>query len=153
MTMTKTLSLLGFLALTGCGMMKGKGEAADPCADPCKAGGGGGGLTPADNMADAPVVTVGDSLTSALACNGSGYLKVDAPAGEAFQIEVNIQTEGACVNVSHLNSNGGAQNGGQMFGELCESQTLDVTGLDGGSYIQIFESGACKGATVDLALK
>jgi hypothetical protein len=147
--MMKTLSILGLLALGGCSMISG-GK-----ADTTDIGGGGGGgeaaRTPADNMHDAPTFHVGESLSGPAECHASRYLIVDAPAGEAFQIDVAISgPEGSCVDVSYLNSNGGSQNGGQMFGELCENKTLDVVGLEGGAYVQISESGACKGASYEL---
>lgn len=148
MTKNKTLSLVlvTFAGLAGCSMIKGKGEDT--------AGGGGGGeKSLADNMHDAQIFHVGESITTPVECHASGYMKVDAPTGEAFQLDVEILTEGACVDVSYLTSTGGAQNGGQMFGELCESKVLDVTGLDGGSYIQLSETGVCKDASITLALK
>ena len=149
--MKKTLSILGFVALAGCSMIsKGKAGSAD-----LDTGGGGGGGSRAltDNMHDAPVYHVGDTTTEAAACHASRYMKIDAPASQAFQIDVAIDgPEGSCVDVSYLTATGGAQNGGQMFGELCENKTLDVVGLEGGSFIQISESGACKGASFSLTL-
>jgi hypothetical protein len=152
MTMIKTLSLCGFLALAGCSMVS-KGKEVET-------GGGdtGGGEEPAaagfaDNMHDAPMFSQGDSLTANLECHASGYLKVDASAGTPLQIQVTVEPEGACYNLEWMNSNGGSQNGGQMFGEVCESKTFDVTGLEGGAFIQISESGVCKNASVTLALQ
>jgi hypothetical protein len=148
--MTK-ISILGLVVLAGCSIIsKGK-------TDTAVVGEGGGGeeasRAPADNMHDAPMYHVGESVDAPAECHASRYIKLDAPAGEAFQIDVAISgPEGSCVDVSYLNSNGGSQNGGQMFGELCENKTLDVVGLDGGSYVQISESGACKGASYSLAL-
>jgi len=148
MNKTKTLPLV-LLTLAGCSMMKGKGD------DTGGGGGGGGGeKSLAGNMAEAQTFSIGESLKAPAECHTSGYMKIDAPAGEAFQIVVGIDgPEGSCVDVSYLNSNGGSQNGGQMFGELCEGRTLDVTGLEGGAFLQVSEAGACKGASIELALQ
>jgi hypothetical protein len=151
--MTKMLSLVAFLAavsaLGGCSMIsKGKADTADV------GGGGGDDDSPAlaGTMAEAKTYHVGDEITAPAECHTSGYMKIDAPAGQAFQVDIGISTEGACVDVSYLTTTGGSQNGGQMFGEICEPKTLDVTGLDGGSFLQVSESGACKGTDISIAL-
>jgi hypothetical protein len=148
--MKKTLSILGFVALAGCSMIsKGKAGSADLDT-------GGADDAPkalADNMHDAPTFHVGDSLSGDAACHASGYMKIDAPAGQPLHIDVGVSgPSGVCLDVSYLTSTGGSQNGGQMFGDVCENKTLDVTGLDGGSYLQISESGACQGAKFSIAL-
>jgi hypothetical protein len=149
--MTKTIPVV-LLALAGCSMIaKGKTDTSDV------GGGGGGDDAPAlaGTMAEAPTYHVGQSVTAPAECHTSSYMKIDAPAGDAFQVDIGIEgAEGACVDVSYLNSNGGSQNGGQMFGELCEGKTLDVTGLEGGSYLQVSQSGVCKdGVSISIALQ
>ena len=132
-------------SLAGCSMMKGKG-------DDTGGGGGGGDKGLAGNMAEAQTFSVGESLKAPAECHTSGYMKIDAPAGEAFQIVVGIDgPEGSCVDVSYLNSNGGSQNGGQMFGELCEGRTSRRGTRGRRAFLKVSESGACKGASIELA--
>ena len=57
--------------------------------------------------------------------------------------------------VHYLNANGGTQNGGVME-EICSAEspaTMNVTGLEGGSFLQISEAGVCQGATVTISLR
>src|SRR5262245_2690142 len=144
--MKKMLTFAAVVALAGCSMMKKAETTTGGGGD--DEGGGAKGL--AGTMAEAQTFHVGDSITAPAECHTSGYMKIDAPAGQDFQVDIGISTEGACVDVSYLTSTGGSQNGGQMFGELCEGKTLDVTGLDGGSFLQVSESGACKGTDISI---
>jgi hypothetical protein len=137
------------LASAGCSML-GKGGAAP-------GGGGGGAASPglAGTMAEASVFQKGDTLTAPAECNTSGYMKVGTPAGEALSVVITIDAPApTCLSVSYLNANGGTQDGGVME-EICSEEspaTLDVTGLEGGSFLQISEAGACQGAKVTIAL-
>jgi hypothetical protein len=156
--MTKNLiAILGAAALlSGCSMFGGKQDV--------ETGGGGGGEATrglAGTMADAAVFSKGDDLTAPAECHTSGYMKIDTPAGEPLQIGVVVEASAeTCLSVHYLNANGGTQNGGVME-EICSNEspatldvaTLDVTGLEGGSFLQISEAGVCQGATVTITLR
>jgi hypothetical protein len=153
--MTKNLiAILGAAALlSGCSMFGKGGDAAEPGG-----GGGGGEVTKglAGTMADAQVFSKGEDLTAPAECHTSGYMRIDTPAGEPLAIGVTIDAKAeTCLSVHYMNSNGGTQNGGVME-EICSNEspaTIDVTGLEGGSFLQISEAGVCQGATVTISLR
>jgi hypothetical protein len=148
--MTHKLACLSFAVfMAGCSFMsKGKDVST---------GGGGGEKALAGTMAEAQTFHIGDVLEAPAECHTSGYMRIDAPVGQTFHVEVTVEGgAGTCVDVSYLTKNGGANApDGHMFGDVCVEQSpksLEVTGLDGGSFLQVSESGACQGATMKLAL-
>ncbi len=155
MTTIKLGSLLGALTLvlTPACMLAGKGGTSDTLVD--EGGGGGGDKAFAGTMAEAQVFGPGDTLTQPAGCHTSGYMKFDVPAGEAFQLEIGIEAPAeTCLSVHYLKANGGAVDG--MMLEICSKdapKTIDVTGQEGGAFLQVSESGACQGATVSVAVR
>lgn len=153
--MTKTtIAFLGAVALlSGCSLISKKSSDTTAVAD--DSGGGGGGKGLANNMAEAPLFGKGETLNAAVECHNSGYMKMDIPAGEPFQIDVTIDAPAeTCLSVHYLKASGGAVDG--MMLEICSDaspKTLDVTGQEGGSFLQISESGVCQGAKVGVAIR
>ena len=153
--MTKTtfafLGAVALLATSGCSLMSKKGGDTTATAD--DSGGSAKGL--AGNMAEAAVFGKGESLQAAAECHTSGYLKMEIPAGEPFQIDVTIDSPAeTCLSVHYLNANGGAVDG--MMLEICSPdspKTIDVTGQEGGSFLQISEAGVCQSAKVGIAIR
>ena len=151
-TMTRTLALGALIlsASTGCSMLGKKASTGG--------GGGGGGAAAAiaDNMHDAPVYHRGDSFKFTAPCPGSGYAKFDIPAGEPVKITVTgTGPEGAGLNASYLRSTGGAVDG-QMNGDLEVAAgpiVFDVTGQEGGSFLQILETVPCKGVETTVTVE
>jgi hypothetical protein len=145
---------LVFGALLGAGCMKkavtGGGGAP--------AGGGGGGAAAAGpalggTMADAPLYHIGASIDAPLKCNESGYAKFDFPVDQAVKMTVTIKgAAGTTVSASYLKASGGAVDGmmKQMDVDKNGSETWDIKGLDGGSFIQVLENPPCKGATISV---
>jgi hypothetical protein len=159
MTISKLCSWMGAVALatsSACLVKGGAGDtmpgAGDGDDDPGDVRGAGG---LAGTMAEAAVYRPGDAMTAAAECHTSGYMKFDVPAGEPFQLEIGIDApDEACLSVHYLRSTGGAVDG--MMLEICSAdapRTLDVEGQDGGSFLQISESGVCQGATVRVAVR
>lgn len=108
----------------------------------------------AGNMAEAPVHHVGGSLEGPAGCRESFYAKFDFPVGQAVKMDVTVKgPAGACLSVSYLNANGGAVDG--MMKEMCidknASESWDVQGLEGGSFVQVSEQPPCKGASISIA--
>ena len=132
------------------------------CASAPKPMGGGeagGGGAPAasfgDTMADAPLHHLGATLKAPAGCSTSSYAKFDFPVGQAVKMDVAVEgAPGSCLSVHYLNANGGAVDG--MMKELCidkgGSETWDVEGLEGGSFVQLSEQPPCKGAAVSISV-
>jgi hypothetical protein len=146
--MTKTVRtgiVLSFLSLAACSLL-GKKSGGDTAA-------AAGPL--ADNMHDAPLYQHNASIKSALGCNTAGYAKINANAGEAYKIDLQVDgPAGACLHVRYLNGAGG-DGGGTSF-EMCSDKepqkTIDVTGQSGGSYLELMEDPPCKNAGVSVAI-
>jgi hypothetical protein len=122
----------------------GGGEAAPDAAKPF-----------GDTMADAPLHHLGANLKAAAGCNSSGYAKFDFPVGQS--VKMTVTAEGppeTCLSVSYLKANGGNVDG--MMKVLCvdknASETWDVQGLEGGSFIQMSEQPPCKNANITIAV-
>lgn len=138
-------------ALAG-GCMKKAGTATTP------AGGGGGGEAAAGpalggTMADAPLYHAGATIKAPLKCSESGYAKFDFPVGQAVKMQVTIEgPAGTSVSASYLKASGGAVDGmmKQMEVDKNASETWDVQGLEGGSFIQVLENPPCKGASITV---
>ncbi len=145
------LGAVALLAVTGCSNFSK--TARDSAAEPSGGGGGGKGL--AGNMAEAAVFGKGETLNAAAECHTSGYMKMEIPAGEPFQIDLTIDSPAdTCLSVHYLKANGGAVDG--MMLEICSPdspRTIDVTGQEGGSFLQISEAGVCQGAKVGVAIR
>lgn len=141
---TSLVSALALLLAAGCGMVTtSTGNGAAPK-------GGSGAL--AGTMADAQTFKRGASITSPLACNAAGYAKIDVPQGEAYKIELTVSgPAGACVHVRHLKGSGGD---GGVSTEFCSdkepSKTFDVTGQEGGNFLEVMENPPCKGAGLKI---
>jgi hypothetical protein len=106
-----------------------------------------------DTMADATLYHQGSLIQAALGCNTSGYAKFDFPVGQAVKMDVSVEgPEGTCVSAHYLKANGGAVDG--MMKELCVgkngSETWDVQGLEGGSFLQVSEAPPCKNASIKV---
>jgi len=140
------------LAVTGCMPKKSgdsttsttTGEAAAPA--PTSAFGG--------TMADAPVHHQGGTLEGPAGCRETFYAKFDFPVGQPVKMDVAVKgPAGACISISYLKANGGAVDG--MMKEMCidknPTETWDVQGLEGGSFVQVTEQPPCKGATISIA--
>jgi len=151
--MNKTIGSVLWVALAVAGCTK-KSGGADTTPT------GGGAAAPAapfaGTMAEAPVYEAGATVKGAVPCSrdGSGYAKFTFPAGQALKMNVAVEAPpGACLSVSYLNANGGAVDG--MMKELCvdknASETWDIQGLEGGSFIQVNEAVPCKGASITIA--
>lgn len=145
----RTLALGAVLmsAATGCSLLGKKSPAAA----------GGGDAAPfADNMHDAPVHHRGETFSYTPPCPASAYAKFDIPAGEPVKITVTGEgPEGAGINVSYLRSTGGAVDG-QMKGdqEIAKGPIVfDVTGQEGGSFLQLLEVVPCKGVNVTVTVE
>jgi galactokinase len=151
-TTIRSLALGAILitAASGCSLISKKSSAST--------GGGGGGAAAAiaDNMHDAPVHHKGETFKFTAPCRASGYAKFDVPDGEAVKITVTgTGPEGAGLNASYLRSTGGAVDG-QMKGDLEVAKgpiVFDVTGQDGGSFLQIMEVVPCKGVDVSVSVE
>ncbi len=108
----------------------------------------------AGNMAEAPVHHAGGTLEGPAGCRESFYAKFDFPVGQAVKMDVTVKgPAGACLSVHYLKANGGAVDG--MMKEMCidknASETWDVQGLEGGSFVQVSEQPPCKGASITIA--
>lgn len=141
------LTMLGALALlgaSGCSMISTSGgNGASPKA-------GSGSL--AGTMAEAQTFKRGASISSPLSCNAAGYAKIDVAQGEAFKIELTVTgPAGACVHVRHLKASGGD---GGVSTEFCSdkepTKTFEVTGQEGGSFLEVMENPPCKGAGLKI---
>lgn len=124
--------------------------------------GGGTGPTPpgatptaayAGNMAEAPMHALGETVTAPMGCRESLYAKWDLPQGQAAKMTVTIAgPAGACASIHYLKGNGGAVEG--MMKELCidknATEVWDITGQEGGSFIQQSEAVPCKGLTLTI---
>lgn len=143
----KRLSILAFLLVAGCSMMKQGGTAG---------GGGGAAKGPlGDTMADAVVYQRGATITAPLGCHTSGYAKLMIPAGESIHLDVTVAgpKEEPCLGIGLLKDNGGA---GGISDEICgtETKSYDVTAPEGSaSFLQLAENGVCQGASVTIAVK
>ncbi len=143
------LGALLMSAATGCSLLGKKSPAA---------AGGGGGETAAiaDNMHDAPVHHRGETFTFTAPCRATGYAKFDIPDGEPVKISITGEgPEGAGLGTSYLRSTGGAVDG-QMKGDLEVAKgpiVFDVTGQEGGSFLQITETVPCKGVNVSVTVE
>jgi hypothetical protein len=143
------------LAIAAVGCMK-KSTGAGGGGETTSTAPAGGSVAFAGTMAEAPVFEAGATVTAAVPCSrdGSGYAKFNFPVGQALQMNVTVDAPaGACLSVSYLKANGGAVDG--MMKEMCvdrnASETWDVQGLEGGSFIQVNEAPPCKGATITIA--
>jgi hypothetical protein len=152
MTPIKQGFLVGALALALVPACMLSGKTGDTLVDE---GGGGGDKALAGTMAEAAVFGRGESLSAPAGCHTSGYMKLDVPAGEPFQLDVGIESPAdTCLSVHYLKANGGAVDG--MMLEICSAdapKTIDVEGQEGGAFLQISESGVCQGATVSVAVR
>jgi hypothetical protein len=136
------LSLAALLLVSACSMTK---KDALPT---------GGDTALSGTMADAPVLDRGDTITSAVACNGSTYGKLAIPAGETFQVEVGIDGGAdGCLSFAHLNADGGTPDGSFEWCTADLPRTVDLTGHEGGGYLSLGETGACKGIRATLVVK
>jgi hypothetical protein len=133
---------------TGCSMLGKKASV----------GGGGGGAASGigDTMADAPVYHRGDSFKFTAPCRASGYAKFDIPTDEPVKITLTgTGPEGAGINPAYLKASGGAVDG-QMKGDIEVAGgpiVFDVTGQEGGSFLQITETVPCKGVEVSVTVE
>jgi hypothetical protein len=141
--------VLASLFLVGCPKKGGDAVVTAPT------GGGGGAPAAAfgGTMADAPMHELGATVSGALGCRESLYAKWNIPQGQAAKMTVTIAgPAGSCASVAYLKGNGGAVDG--MMKELCidkaASETWDITGQEGGSFIQQTEAVPCKGATITI---
>ena len=111
-------------------------------------GGGGAHAAVADNMHDAPVYHRGDTFKFTAPCRATGYARFDIPADAPVKITIaGVGPEGAGLGTSYLRATGGAVDG-QMKGDLEVANgpiVFDVTGQEGGSFLQISETVPCKG--------
>ncbi|MEZ4399617.1 MAG: hypothetical protein R3B06_06345 [Kofleriaceae bacterium] len=130
---------------SGCSMI------SKPGAGPAAAGAG-----IADNMHDAPVYHRGDAFTFTAPCRASGYARFDVPVDEPVKLIITgTGPAGAGLGTSYLRASGGAVDG-QMKGDLAIAAgpiVFDVTGQDGGSYLQITEAVPCKGVEVRVVVE
>ncbi len=149
LTPTRALTLAFVLtsAATGCSMLGKKASSVT---------GGGAHAAVADNMHDAPVYHRGDTFKFTAPCRATGYARFDIPSGEPVKITITgVGPEGAGLGTSYLRSTGGAVDG-QMKGDLEVASgpiVFDVTGQDGGSFLQITETVPCKGVEVVVAVE
>lgn len=133
---------------TGCSMLGKK----------TSVGGGGGGAASGigDTMADAPVYHRGDSFKFTAPCRSTGYAKFDIPTDEPVKISITgTGPEGAGLNPAYLKASGGAVDG-QMKGDIEVASgpiVFDVTGQEGGSFLQITETVPCKGVEVSVTVE
>jgi len=107
-------------------------------------------------MAEAPLYHAGATIKGPAGCNTSGYAKFDFPVGQAVKMTVTAEgPAGTCLSVSYLKANGGNVDG--MMKELCvdkgATETWDVQGLEGGSFIQMSEQPPCKSAGITIAVQ
>ena len=150
--MIKTTLLVTLLAVVATGCPKKGADAT---------GGGTTGPTTgapatapyAGNMAEAPMHELGATVTAAMGCRESLYAKWNLPQGQAAKMTVTIAgPAGACASVHYMKGNGGAVEG--MMKELCidknPSETWDITGQEGGSFIQQSEAVPCKGLNLTI---
>lgn len=144
-------SVMFVLAATGC-MKKTTGTGGGDTT------GGAPAAAFAGTMAEAPVYKASATIQGPAPCSsdGSGYAKLDLPAGQALKLAVSVQAPaGACVSVSYLNANGGAVDG--MMKELCvdknASEEWDIQGLEGGAFVQVNEAPPCKGAALTITAR
>lgn len=150
--MTKTLRTFALASLlvtaaTGCSLISKKSGGG---------GGGGGGSPIGGTMADAPVHHRGETFSFKAPCRETGYAKFDIPADEPVKITVTgTGPEGAGLNASYLRATGGAVDG-QMKGDQEVAKgpiVFDVTGQEGGSFLQILEVVPCKGVDVTVTVE
>ena len=152
--------VLSCLVVGGMSMLAGcpKSPAAGGPTGPT--GGGGGAATKSvalgDTMADATLYHQGGLIQSALGCATSGYAKFDFPVGQTVKMNVTVEgPEGACLSSAYLKANGGAVDG--MMKELCVgkngSETWEVQGLEGGSFLQVSEAVPCKNASIKVEIQ
>lgn len=133
---------------TGCSMLGKK----------TSVGGGGGGAASGigDTMADAPVYHRGDTFKFTAPCRATGYAKFDIPTDEPVKISITgTGPEGAGLNPAYLKASGGAVDG-QMKGDIEVASgpiVFDVTGQEGGSFLQITETVPCKGVEVSVTVE
>lgn len=133
---------------TGCSMLGKK----------TSVGGGGGGAASGigETMADAPVYHRGDSFKFTAPCRSTGYAKFDIPTDEPVKISITgTGPEGAGLNPAYLKASGGAVDG-QMKGDIEVASgpiVFDVTGQEGGSFLQITETVPCKGVEVSVTVE
>ncbi|MBK9035604.1 MAG: hypothetical protein IPL61_30825 [Myxococcales bacterium] len=136
------------IAATGCSLVGKK--------SPAGGGGGGGSAAIADNMHDAPVHHRGETFTFTAPCRSTGYAKFDIADGEPVKISITGEgPEGAGLGTSYLRSTGGAVDG-QMKGDIEVANgpiVFDVTGQEGGSFLQITETVPCKGVNVSVSVE
>ena len=145
---TLAAGALLFSLTTGCSMLGKKAST----------GGGGGGAASGigDTMADAPVYHRGDTFKFTAPCRATGYAKFDIPTDEPVKITLTgTGPEGAGINPAYLKASGGAVDG-QMKGDIEVASgpiVFDVTGQEGGSFLQITETVPCKGVEVSVTVE
>ena len=133
---------------TGCSMLGKK----------TSVGGGGGGAASGigDTMADAPVYHRGDTFKFTAPCRATGYAKFDIPTDEPVKISITgTGPGGAGLGTAYLKASGGAVDG-QMKGDIEVASgpiVFDVTGQEGGSFLQITETVPCKGVEVSVTVE
>lgn len=149
--------------LLSCLVVGGVVLALGACVKPAAGGGGGDTAAPAgkspplgDTMADATLYHQGSLIQSAAGCSTSSYAKFDFPVGAHVKMDVSVEgPAGSCLSVAYLKANGGAVDG--MMKELCidtnGSESWDVEGLEGGSFLQVSEAAPCKGAGIKVVIQ
>lgn len=149
--------------LLSCLVVSGVVLALGACVKPAASGGGGDTAAPAgkspalgDTMADATLYHQGSMIQSAAGCSTSGYAKFDFPVGAHVKMDVSVEgPAGSCLSVSYLKASGGAVDG--MMKELCidknGTESWDVEGLEGGSFLQVSEAPPCKGAGIKVVIQ
>jgi len=151
--MIRTLSSVALLiAFTGCPKPTTTTTGTttpDPTTGEAKAAFG-------DTMADAPLYHVGSTVKGLAGCSTSGYAKFDIPAGQAAKMTATVEgPPGTCLSVHYLKANGGAVDG--MMKEMCvdkaATETWDIQGQEGGSFIQMSENPPCKNATLTISVQ
>jgi hypothetical protein len=119
-------------------------------------GSGGATAAIADNMHDAPVYHRGDTFAFTAPCRATGYAKFDIPTDQPVKIAITgTGPVGAGLGTSYLRATGGAVDG-QMKGDIEVASgpiVFDVTGQDGGSFLQITETVPCKGVAVSVVVE
>ncbi len=133
---------------TGCSMLGKKTSGVG--------GGGGAASGIGDTMADAPVYHRGDTFKFTAPCRATGYAKFDIPTDEPVKISITgTGPEGAGLGTAYLKASGGAVDG-QMKGDIEVASgpiVFDVTGQEGGSFLQITETVPCKGVEVSVTVE
>ncbi|HEU0032979.1 MAG TPA: hypothetical protein VFQ53_20245 [Kofleriaceae bacterium] len=128
------------------------------CSSPQKsppATAAGGTPTPtdrgvADTLAAAPAQAVPGTRKIRPPCNESGYLKLEVTTDAAFSVEV--KPDKGCASAGIVDANG------KPLGDpvdACFKTPKNVvgTGVAGGTFLAIGESGTCEGNVVTLTIK